>query len=286
MGAAVVAGGPLALARPAGAAQRLDAPGGDRRRGDRRPERRADPPGQGDRLDGLRSVRPRRRAHAFRPQRLLGERPDQRVLRRADRLRPQDDSRARLAVQPPGRRPARCRAGRLDGDVLVSRRPVLGRSGRQRLRACSRRREERPDRGRLSDSVEQVQARRCRTRPHEHLRLDRVARSGRPRVAVRAPARRRLQRGVRRGDDRPGRVEPRLPARLPARPDGLRDLRRLRRAVPHHRRQRAAARGDRCDAARRSHRLADERGGEELSTEPSRFPSRRRRARPPSPPTR
>ena len=42
-------------------------------------------------------------------------------------------------------------------------------------------------------------------------------RARRPQVAHGPPARRRLQRGVRRRDERPGRAQPHVPARLPAR---------------------------------------------------------------------
>ena len=124
-----------------------------------------DPPGQGDRVDGLRSVRPRRRSHALRPQRLLGERADQRVLRRADRLGPHDDSRARVAVQP--RRSPTCsrpsppaRRRRTGSSAAGTRR-----SGGRRLRAGSRRREERPTAAGYPTLWNKLQARRGRARP-------------------------------------------------------------------------------------------------------------------------
>ncbi len=100
-------------------------------------------------------------------------------------------------------------------------------------------------RRRLSDDVGQQHADRADARPHVGVRLDRDVRPRRPPLAVRAAARRRVRGGVRREHDRPGEPQPRLPARVPARPGRLVDLRRVGRALPHRRRQPAAARGDR-----------------------------------------
>ena len=78
-------------------------------------------------------------------------------------------------------------------------------------------------------------------RPDVGLRLDRDLRARRPLTPSWAAARRRLQRGVRRRDERSGVAEPALSARASSRAQRFRDLRRLGRALPHRRRQRAAA---------------------------------------------
>src|SRR5205814_448222 len=56
------------------------------------------------------------------------------------------------------------------------------------------------------------------------LRMDRDVRAGWARVTVRPAARRRLQRGVRRGDERPVVAEPDLPPGLQRDARQLRDL--------------------------------------------------------------
>ena len=90
----------------------------DRRRRHRGPDDGAHAARPRNRVDGLRSPSVAdRRPHALRLRRLsrlLGQRPGSRVVRRADRHGPQDDPRARQAVQPRDRRPARRRAERLD----------------------------------------------------------------------------------------------------------------------------------------------------------------------------
>ena len=102
-------------------------------------------------------------------------------------------------------------------------------------------------RGGLSDALQQLHRGRQGARPHERLRLDRVAGAGRPLLALRTAARRRLHRGVRRRHLAAGVAEPDLPARRTS-PTTIKDFSifgAVRRAVPHRRRQRAAARGDR-----------------------------------------
>ena len=208
-----------------------------------------------------------RRPHALRLRRLsrlLGQRPGSRAVRRADRHGAQDDPRARQAVQPGDRRPARRRAERLDRHVPLLRRLLPRRRGRSRLQGDPRGAAPRPVRGELSDDLQDLDARGDRPRQHEHLRVDRVPRAGRPLVAVRPAARRRLQHRVRRRDDRAVRAQPRLPARLLRR--CALALRPVRRAIPHRRRQHPAPdrdpRLDRAVAGRfgSTHGLAAELG--------------------------
>ena len=153
--------------------------------------------------------------------RLLGRRPGQRVVRRADRHRPPDDPRPRRALQrcrsttcTPPSRPARPRRTSFVGALLPRRRRPTPTSC---AIAASLARRPRPRRA--------IRRRSTRLTPEgfalDHmsvLRLDRVARARRPRVAARPAARRRLQHRVRRRDDRAVVAQPRLPARLPAEP--------------------------------------------------------------------
>ena len=181
----------------------------------------------------------------------LGPGQVERVLRRADQFGPHHDPGPCLPLRPAGRRPVGGRAGGLDRNLLVPRQPLSGRAGRPRLRPGTRGGEAGSHRCRLPDLVEQVQGRRLGPRPPQHLRLDREAGPRRSRLAVRAPARYRLHHRVWRRDQGPVLAQPDLPARLPAVAEGLRRLRRLRRALPYPGRQPAAAGGYRGDAAPR-----------------------------------
>ena len=127
----------------------------------------------------------RRRPDALRSQRLLGRRPVQRVLRRADRHRPHGRSSASpqrfdlAVVDLLGRR-----AAGLDRDLLVPRRPLFRRAGRPRLRAGARGAARRTCTARgLPDALEQVQAGRPRARPRRASTTgsSRACRAGTPR---------------------------------------------------------------------------------------------------------
>ena len=245
-GAAVAVAGPAAFARPSGSQLALAAADCDRRRRHRRPQRSADARRRGRRQHRLRGEhRGHRRPHALRPLGLLVEPPGLRVLRRADRHRSRDDPRPRRPLRPHGVRPARGTAERHGRHVLLPRRLLPDEPGRQGLPARVPRAEQAVGRGRLPDDVGQLDADRADARPHVGVRLDREVRPRRPQRAVRAAARRRLRGGVRREHDRPGEPEPRLSARVPALARPVLDLRRVGRALPHRRRQPAAARGDR-----------------------------------------
>ena len=145
-------------------------------------------------------------------------------------------------------RPARGRADGHERHILVPRRRLLPDSQADDDFDADRRRARcGHGRGGLPDALQQLHDGRLGARPHERLRLDRVAGAGRPLLALRTAARRRLHRGVRCAT-RPQQASLNLLYLLgvPARRDqGLLDLRRFGRAVPHRRRQRAAARGDR-----------------------------------------
>ena len=168
-------------------------------------------------------------------------------LRRADRHGPQDDPRRSPALPPGDRRPARRGAATASRTRTASSAATTPRTqADERLPAGARRR------------CSATCPRRAIRRPtiiHDRRRiaLDHMSvyewiespRARRPPLAVRAAARRRLQHRVRRRDDRPVRAEPRLPARLQGRRRQLLDLRRVRRALPHRRRQRPAPAGDR-----------------------------------------
>ena len=107
--------------------------------------------------------RPDRRPHVLqlagsRP-RLLGRRPGDRVVRRARRLRPRDDSRSRQALWPPARRPPRCRARGLD-PVYMFGQVLLARRGQRRLRPRFQGPCERRLRGDPGEEVERIEERR------------------------------------------------------------------------------------------------------------------------------
>ena len=106
-------------------------------------------------------------------------------------------------------------------------------------------RQEGRQRSLLPDAVQPVHRRRLRARPHEHLRLDRVTRSRRAYHAHGTAARRRLQHRVRQRHIAAELAEHRLPARVLAGAGQLSRVRSVERALPHRRRQGAAAARDR-----------------------------------------
>ena len=122
---------------------------------------------------------------------------------------PQDDPAACAAVRPRDGRPARARSRTGRRTPTGSSAPYYPRTRRTRTsdRSTSTL-QGRPGDG-LPDALQPVHGRRESARQDERVRLDRDARSGRPRLAVRHVARQRLQRGIRRRNDRPVGAEPR-----------------------------------------------------------------------------
>ena len=168
---------------------------------------RAHAAGRRNRVDGLRSPSVAdRRPHALRLRRLsrlLGQRPGQRAVRRADRHRPQDDPR-----RSPGgstSRPSTCSA------PSRTARPTRTTSSATTTPPTQADSDFKPIHAALHRDLSAASypttykistPEADRARQHEHLRLDRVPRARRPLVADRPAARRRLQHRVRRRDDR------------------------------------------------------------------------------------
>ena len=99
--------------------------------------------------------------------------------------------------------------------------------------------------GRLSHDVRFQHGGRASAGSDERLRVHRAAHSRGASLAARGAARRRLRHRVRRRFDRAVGAQPDFPARVSARCQLVVDLRRVRREVPHPRRQSAAARSHR-----------------------------------------
>ena len=105
----------------------------------------------------------------------------------------------------------------------------------------------------LPDALQLEHAARRGARPHVGLRLHRALRPGRSSLPARCASGCRVQHRVRRRDERPVVAEPALPDRL-LEAEHLHDLRRLRREVPHQRRERPGADAPGREARRRRSR--------------------------------
>ena len=191
--------------------------------------------------------------------RLLRQRPGLRVLRRADRHRSHDDPPSRAALRPRDRRPARGASRTAPTTRTGSSAATTRRIRPTRTSSRSTTTLQTPGHGHgLSDDVpaRTPTPGSCFDQMID-LRLDRALRRPAGTASPIGPAaRRRLQHRVRRRDEGPGRAQPRLPARLPGSTGQLPHLRQVGRALPHRRRQRAAAAGDRASYVGRAERQA------------------------------
>ncbi len=156
---------------------------------------------------------------------LLGQRPAGGAVRRADRLGPQDDPPARAALRAsPTVDLLQAQPNGTERHVLDLRRRLHVRAGEQPTsRPCtttSRSQIQRPAIRRSYNSSTPTGQMLDQMSVH-----DWIAKyvPGGHSLAVRHAAERRVQRGVRRGDDRPVVAQPRLPARVPGRAGDFND---------------------------------------------------------------